>query len=100
MGTFTLTQKAKTDLKVIATHIQRRWGKPQRMLYAKQFDDAFHLLAETPEVGSSCDFIKQGYRKFPIGSHMLFYRQVRKAEIEIVRILHQRMDVASQLIGT
>ena len=97
MGTFTLTQKAKTDLKIVAAHTQRRWGKPQRILYAKQFDDAFHMLADTPKVGNSCDFLKQGYRKFPNGSHVIFYRELGKSEIEIVRILHKRIDVARQL---
>ncbi len=99
MGTFTLTQKAKTDLKIIAAHTQRRWGKQQRMLYTKQFDDAFHMLADTPKVGNRCDFIKLGYRKFPNGSHVIFYRELLYSEIEIVRILHKRMDVAGQLGG-
>ncbi len=29
----------------------KRWGKEQRRLHAKQFDDAFHLLADNPEIG-------------------------------------------------
>lgn len=100
MGAFSLTQKAKTDLKAIAAHTQRRWGKQQRMRYAKQFDDAFHTLADTPNVGSSCDYLKKGYRKFPNGSHVIFYRELGAKEIEIVRVLHKRMDVATQLRGT
>ncbi len=97
MGIFTLTQKAKSDLKMIAAHTQRRWGRQQRMVYAKQFDDAFYMLADTPKAGNSCDVIKRGYRKFPNGSHAIFYRELSKSAIEIVRILHKRMDVARQL---
>jgi len=92
MGTFTLTNKAKTDLKSVATYTQRKWGKSQRGIYLKQFDDAFHLLADTPEVGTKCDFIKLGYRKFPNISHVIFYRILDKTQIEIIRILHKRMD--------
>ncbi len=69
-------------------------------MYAKQFDDAFHMLAESPEAGATCDFIKVGYRKFPNGSHIIFYRQHPDTEVEIVRILHKRMDLARQLEGT
>lgn len=93
MGTFTLTNKARADLKSIATYSQRKWGKEQRRIYLKQFDEAFHLLANTPDVGTNCDFIKLGYRKFPNISHVIFYRSISDTQIEIVRILHKRMDV-------
>jgi toxin ParE1/3/4 len=46
----------------------------------KQFDDAFHLLADTPEVGTKCDFAKLGYRKFPDISHVIFYRILDKTQ--------------------
>ncbi len=97
MGAFTLTNKAKADLKSIAIYTQRKWGKSQRALYLKQFDDAFHLLADAPDAGANCDFIKLGYRKFPHTSHVIFYRIVGDSQIEIVRILHKRMDVEINL---
>jgi len=97
MGTFTLTNKAKADLKSIAAYTQRKWGIEQRRTYLKQFDDAFHFLAETPEAGKNCDFIKLGYRKFPNVSHVIFYRSTTPNQIEIVRILHKRMDVERNL---
>jgi len=100
VGSFSLTEAAKADLKSIAIYTQRRWGKAQRTVYAKQFDDAFHMLAKNPETGGNYDFIKPGYRKFPNGSHVVFYRLLGENEIQIVRILHKRMDVARQLIGT
>jgi toxin ParE1/3/4 len=100
VGSFSLTQAAKKDLKAIAMHTQQRWGKAQRKVYARQFDVAFHLLADNQETGSNCDFIRQDYRKFPNGSHVIFYRSLGEGEIQIVRILHKRMDVVRQLIGT
>lgn len=100
MGTYSLTNAAKADLKSIAAYTQRRWGKEQRRLYSKQFDDAFLLFANNPDTGVSCDHIKEGYRKFPTGSHIIFFRITSQSEIQIVRILHKRMDVARQLSGT
>ncbi|MCW8884328.1 MAG: type II toxin-antitoxin system RelE/ParE family toxin [Motiliproteus sp.] len=97
MGTFTLTRRAKTDLKSIAAYTQRKWGKEQRRIYAKQFDDIFHMLAESPDAGAKCDYLMIGYRKFPCSSHMIFYRGKSGAEIEIVRVLHKRVDVQQQL---
>jgi len=94
---FTLTNKAKADLKSIAVYTQRKWGKNQRKIYLRQIDDAFHMLSEAPELGNKCDFIKQGYRKFPISSHILFYRSISPLQIEFVRILHKRMDAKTQI---
>ena len=97
MGTFALSQKAKADLKSIAAYTQRKWGKEKRKIYLRQFDDSFHMLADSPNLGVQCDFIKSGYREFPVTSHLIFYRTISSAQIEIVRVLHKRMDAKSQL---
>ncbi len=34
--------------------------------------------------------------KLPVGSHVLFFRVTGGGEIDVVRILHQRMDVAKR----
>ena len=93
MSLFTLTLAAKMDLRDIALFTQRRWGKEQRDVYLNQFDDSFWLLAETPDIGKSCDEIRQHYRKFPQGSHVIFYQQTGSHKIRIIRILHKSMDV-------
>lgn len=94
MKPFQLTQKAKEDLKDIATFTQCRWGREQRNIYIKQFDESFWLLAENPDIGRSCDEIQLGYHKFPQGSHIIFYKLIGNQQIQIVRILHKSMDVA------
>ena len=100
MGTYSLTNAARADLKSVAAYTQRRWGKEQRRVYSKQFDDAFFLLSNNPDAGVTCDHIKEGYKKFPTGSHLIFFRVISQNEIQVVRILHKRMDVARQLRGT
>ncbi len=95
MKPFTLTVAAKTDLREIALFTQRRWGKEQRNAYLKQFDNSFWLLAENPDIGKTCDEIRAGYRKFPQGSHVIFYQQTGNQQIRVIRILHKSMDVIS-----
>ena len=97
MGTFTLSKKAKNDLRSIAAYTQRKWGKNRRRVYLKQFDDTFHMLANSPNLGVQCDFIKAGYRRFPVARHLIFYRGISSSKIRIVRILHKRMDAKAQL---
>ena len=74
MSKFTLTQRAKADLKSIARFTENRWGREQRYIYIKQFDDTFHVLSNTPEIGNNCSYIKHNYQKFPQGSHIIYYR--------------------------
>ncbi len=92
MSEFVLTKKAKSDLRSIATYTQHKWGKEQRRIYLRQLDDAFHLLAASSDVGTTCDYIKVGYQKFSISRHLIFYRAISSGKIEIVRVLHKRMD--------
>jgi toxin ParE1/3/4 len=100
MNTFTLTRRAKSDLKAIAKFTEKRWGKAQRNIYIKQFDTTFHLLSDTPRAGKSCDFIMKDYLKSPQGSHIIFYKTASDNTVEIVRILHKNMDVTSGLEGS
>jgi len=96
MSAFTLTKRAKADLKSIARFTENRWGKEQRYKYIKQFDDTFNVLADTPEIGNKCSYIKENYQKFPQGSHIIYYRKDSKNSIQIIRILHKNMDVLTK----
>lgn len=76
MPTFTLTNKAKADLKGIARFTQDRWGHDQRNLYLQMLDISFQQLAFNPLKGKDCSEIRTGYRKLNTGSHVIFYRQI------------------------
>lgn len=100
MSSFKLSRKAKDDLRSIAKFTERRWGVAQRNVYIKKFDEAFHDLAESPFSGVSSENIKSGYRKIPHGAHIIFYKIGENDCVEIIRILHQSMDVRSKLPST
>ena len=97
MPYFSLTKKAKNDLIDIAHYTESTWGKDQRNQYLKEMDKAFYDIAKMPEKGRNCDYIRLGYRKYGVGKHLIFYRQADNNSIEIVRILHGRMDVEQRL---
>ena len=96
MELFQLSQAAKSDLRVIAQFTEKRWGKTQRNIYIKQLDDAFTLLGKNIEARIDCDYIREGYRKFPHSSHVIYYKEGATSKIMIVRVLHKSMDVNSQ----
>jgi toxin ParE1/3/4 len=90
---FKLTVRAKEDLKNIAYYTQEVWGLDQRNLYLRHIDNIFYRIAKFPEQGRICDNICQGYYKIGVGKHIIFYRQINKKEIQIVRVLHESMDI-------
>jgi toxin ParE1/3/4 len=97
MPGFFLTNKAKADLKAIGHYTQSKWGRAQRDKYLTMLDECFQDLAEDPLKGKDCSEIREGYRKYNAGSHVIFYRQIAAGTIEIVRVLHGRMDVERHL---
>ena len=94
---FYLTRKAKADLKSIGRYTQKIWGVNQRNTYLTEIDRAFHDISNNPNIGRNCDYIRSGYRKYKVGKHYIFYREVSIEEVEIVRVLHERMDISRHL---
>lgn len=97
MRRFDLTRAAQADLKSMARFTQSRWGVRQRNAYLKEVDLVFRSLAENPQMGKACDDIREGYRKFPHGSHVIYYKEPGEGELLIIRILHVTMDVDSNI---
>ncbi len=96
MSSFQLTRKAQDDLRSIGRFTQKGWGREQRNRYLSRLDACFRMLAESQEMGHACDDIREGYRQYHVGRHLIFYRQ-SEAGITVIRILHDRMDIEAQL---
>jgi len=91
-----LSPRAQRDIDRIWDHTAVIWGVDQAELYIRQIEAAIRLIAGNPQLGKACDDIRRSYRKYPAGSHLLFYRLV-STHVEIIRILHQRMDFERHL---
>jgi toxin ParE1/3/4 len=96
VSSFGLSPRARRDLDEIWRETVDRWGVAQAERYVRQIQASIELVAENPSIARTCDEIRAGYRRFPSGSHMLFLR-LGPEGIEIVRILHGRMDFERRL---
>lgn len=54
------------------------------------------FLAHNPQAGVARDDVREGYRSFPEGRHLIFYREA-DGTIEVIRLLHDSMDVPRRL---
>ncbi len=97
MPSFVLSRAADSDIRKIANYSLEKWGRSQRNTYITELFDAFEHLAESPQIAIKIDQIRAGYRKFPQGSHVIFFKESSQNQIEIVRVLHKSMDVSTQI---
>ena len=96
MAGYTLAPLARKDLDEIWTYTVGQWNEEQAERYIRQIEATIEGVADNPNLGRGCDEIRRGYFKILSGSHIIFYRRAR-TKIDIVRILHQRMDVGRRL---
>jgi toxin ParE1/3/4 len=96
MSTYVLSNRAREDLREIWSYTADRWGISQADRYALGLHRAIETVANDPDRARSCDHIRAGYRKYSAGAHVLFFRIITEG-IEVVRILHQRMDFERHL---
>jgi toxin ParE1/3/4 len=93
-GGFVLKPRAQSDLDEIWDYTAGKWGVDQAETYTRQLWDDIITVAARPTLGRECPEVRQDYRKYASGSHVLFYRSAADG-IEIVRILHKRMNYES-----
>ena len=96
MKRFTLSPRAQADIEEIWNYTVKQWNANQAEVYLRKIKAAIEAIADGPRLGQPCDEVRAGYRKYPAGSHLLFYRMTPDG-IDIVRILHQRMDFERHL---
>ncbi len=93
---FIVSPRARADIEDIWNYTVGQWGERQAEIYLRLLQAAVDAVASDPEVGQTCDDVQPGYRKYRVGSHVMFYR-VNPNTVVVVRILHQRMDVGRHL---
>lgn len=91
-----VTRQAGRDLVSIARYTRTTWGAEQRDRYMFALDSRFRWLADNPGAGRDRPEIREGYRSFPEGQHVIFYL-VRPESIDIIGVLHRARDMAAAL---
>jgi len=96
MSSYSLSPEAKKDLLDIHAYTQNKWGRQQAQKYIDALEKRCDELAKSPHLGRGRPEIKPGYRSIADGKHVIFYR-VGDSGIEILRILHGRMDIEQRM---
>ena len=92
-----ITAQAELDLSDISDYTSNAWGEKQRIAYLQMLEIMFDKLSESIFMGEEVDYILPGYRKYPAGKHLIFYKIINDSDVEVVRVLHQSMDSEEHL---
>ncbi|WP_156761051.1 type II toxin-antitoxin system RelE/ParE family toxin [Microbacterium karelineae] len=96
MTPYRFTPAAQRDLSGIWDFTEERWSPAQAETYILEIRAAIERIATDPDRGHRCDDIREGYRRYRIGSHLVFY-VVTDDSIDVIRVLHQRMEPGRHL---
>jgi len=97
MKGFVLSPAARADLDGIWDYTAERWNVEQAERYVRDIVDACQALADERRAGRIIPEIRKGYYKLAVRSHFVFYRLTDVGFVDVVRILHQRMDIPQRL---
>jgi toxin ParE1/3/4 len=87
---------AEQDLVNVWLYTLERWGERQADKYLDDLEQAMLLLAETPLACRERDELTPAVRIHHHKHHMIVYETVQDG-INVVRVLHESMDVDFQL---
>jgi len=90
-GRYIVSPRAQGDIDDIWEYTLKRWGIDQAEAYTRQVWRHIEAVAETRTIGRARPEVREGYYKYRTGSHLLFFRLI-DGGIDVVRILHERMD--------
>lgn len=91
-----LTQAAEQQLEDIWFYTLSEWGEVQAVQYVSMIEQGITQLLENPYIGKARPEIKKDLRSLQIQKHLIFYR-VGTEYIDIIGILHSRMDTGKWL---
>jgi toxin ParE1/3/4 len=96
MKGYVLSPAAERDLDAIWDYTSKKWGLSQAERYIRIIQDTVIGLAAGTQVSQSAEDIRAGYRKALVGMHVLFFKTTPDM-VDVIRILHQQMDLPSRL---
>ncbi|CAM3664091.1 Toxin ParE1 [Vibrio aerogenes CECT 7868] len=83
---------ARQDMLDIWQYTCDKWGRRQADRYLRELAEKLSVLAGMPELGRAADYIFSGLRVYHFRHHIVLY-QITATHIDIIRVLHERMDV-------
>lgn len=99
MAKYVLSRQAIKDLTEIWMYTCSTWSDIQADKYYELLTGAFVTISNNPDLGKSYDDVSIGLLGIRVGQHLIFYRMSKENQIQILRVLHVRMDLIRTIKG-
>ena len=96
MSELVFSPRAQADLDEIWEYTADRWDVDQADSYVRDRVLACTAIASGRRMGRNAEDVRPGYFKITVVSHVVFYTE-NNGIMDVVRILHQQMDVTRHL---
>ena len=98
MTKYKISKKAIEDIELIWLYTKEKWSIQQADRYYNLIFDDIEYIATFPLSGVDYSHIRKEYRCSKIKSHLIFYKynKIEKC-VEIIRVLHQSVDIERRL---
>ena len=93
---YQISPEAVADLNKIWLYTFETWSLQQADRYYNLLIEEIGNICKIPYSGKLYDHVRKGYRASKVKSHIIFYK-INNDVVEIIRILHQRMDIENIL---
>ena len=97
MAKVILRQKAIDDLNDIWNYTFEKWSAKQADKYYATIKLACNGIGQNSDVGKEYDGINKNLLGLKAGKHVIFYQSLSEDKIEVIRILHERMDLKKRI---
>jgi toxin ParE1/3/4 len=95
---YKISKEAANDLEKIWLYTFEEWSIEQAERYLNLILDEIDYLCFKPNSGFDFGNVRKGYWRSKVKSHLIFYKiNIKKDELEIIRVLHERMDIENRL---
>ncbi len=97
MSKYIISEKALDDINQIWIYTAENGSIEQADRYYNLIFDEIEYIVEHFEMARDFGNIRKNYRCSKVKSHLVFFRKTKSNEIEVIRVLHERMDIENQL---
>ncbi len=97
MAEYIISAKALDDLNNIWINTAENWSIEQANRYYNLIIDEIEFVAENFETTKDFGTIRKDYRYSKVKSHLILCKLIENTEMEVVRILHERMDIKNRI---
>jgi toxin ParE1/3/4 len=97
MSSYIISEKAIDDINTIWIYTAENWSVSQADRYYNLILDEIEYISQNFDMSLDFGNIRKSYRYSKVKSHIVFFKKNKLNEIEVIRVLHERMDIENRL---